>query len=210
MILYKEKPSVIYPVLLSGKQGSGKSTTADLVVKYLEQENIPVIRYKFAQVLYEMHDQVLQVMKAYGIQVPVKDGRLLQLLGTEWGRETYGRDIWVNCALGKYEAAMAQAPTTGQFKQDYVFLIDDLRFKNELAAFDFGYRVRLECAKDIRKARCPAWRDTDDHSSETDLDDSLGLFNEVLDTELLSVDAVAGQIVQGIKDRYFSGLPDAA
>lgn len=206
MIQYKDRPVRVYPVLLSGKQGSGKTTTADLVHEYLKKEGIMVARYKFAQPLYDMHDKVLEVMKGYNIEVPVKDGRLLQLLGTEWGRETYGKQVWVNCALGRFENLAFDKMWQNS---DVVFLIDDLRFKNELEAFDFGYRVRLECDREVRKQRCPAWRETDTHSSETDLDDSLGRFNEVLDTGLHPVDAVASLIVRGIKDRFFDPLAAA-
>jgi hypothetical protein len=202
MLLYKEQPTFVHPLVISGKQGSGKTTTAQLVQDMLVEQGFSVMPYKMARTIYEMHDAILEIMRRQGIKTPDKDGRLLQLLGTDWGRTVYGEDVWIRCALADYEKLVEHNPVQGPFKVDYAFLIDDIRFKNELAAFEFGLKVRLECPREVRKARCPAWRETDTHPSEVDLDDSLGMFNLVLDTENTPIEAVAQMIVQAFKDKF--------
>lgn len=192
----------VFPILLSGKQGSGKSTTTAKVAELLQEEGYDVSLVKFADPLYEMHKQVLLVAESYGLVVPKKDGKLLQLLGTEWGRENYGKDVWVNCALNKFKA-LQNSVTKDRFG---VMLIDDCRFKNELGAFkNIAFTVRLEADRDVRKTRCDAWRDTEAHISETDLDDSLEEFTRVHRTDLLGIglDAVASSIVLEFKTWMF-------
>ncbi len=202
MILYKGNLVPVYPLLISGKQGSGKTTTAKLVSDLLEDTGFGVVNAKFADTLYKMHDACLRILKARGITVPEKSGTLLQLLGTEYGRKVHGEDVWVNCALGAYEELVADAPKDGSFYNDIVYVIDDARFKNELAAFNFGFAARLECAKDVRKARCPAWRDNDTHQSETDLDDSLDKFDVVINTALVRPEDAAEAIVADMRAKF--------
>lgn len=74
-------------LVISAKQGGGKTTIADKVkeMSSLHGYDIAMI-IKFAGVLYTMHDAVLHLLEeSTGIPRVAKDGRLLQLLGTEWG-----------------------------------------------------------------------------------------------------------------------------
>ena len=48
--------------------------------------------------------------------------------------------------------------------------MDDCRFKNEFNAIPEALRIRLQCPRVVRRIRCTAWRDNEDHPSETDLD----------------------------------------
>jgi len=179
---------VLLPVLISGKQGSGKSSTAAAVHGMLEARGHHVFTYKFASVLYEMHNAVLGVANHYRIPVPEKDGRLLQLLGTDWGRQVYGEDVWVNCAGTRFlqtRKDVGAGVFGGTDKSLAVFLIDDLRFRNEMRAFvELGaLTFRLEATRDARKSRTVSWRETDTHQSEVDLDESLSLFTHVYRTD---------------------------
>lgn len=176
---------LVYPLLISGKQGSGKSETAQALAKLLRDEAYLVIRNKFAAPLYTMMNLLLDHMRERGFDVPEKDGKLLQLLGTDWGRATFGNDVWVRYILHDFSKVkeMAANYPTGIYHRGVVFLIDDLRFKNEMAAFqEEGFTVRLEANREVRKARANSWRDNDTHQSEVDLDDSLSSFDMVLDT----------------------------
>jgi hypothetical protein len=152
-----------------------------------------VVRYKFAQTIYTMHDLVLDVLRQMGIDVPKKDGRLLQLLGSDWGRTVYGPDIWVKCALAAYDM------TAKNYSATTVFLIDDCRFVNEAEAFRplNGFLVRLDASQAVRKARCSAWRETEGHDSEISLDHYQG-FNQRIDTDRPGIDApqVAAEIMR--------------
>lgn len=154
-------------VLISGKQGSGKTTLSRNLTLLLTENGFDPVNIKFADVLYELHDGIWQTMGKYGRKLNAKkDGPLLQLLGTEWGRNTLSENIWVEIA--QYRAAEALKNPRA------IVIIDDCRFPNELAAFPEAFKVRLEATADIRKERCEAWRDNENHPSETALDNNQG------------------------------------
>ena len=175
--------TLVHPLLISGKQGSGKSKTADALESLLKSKGFEVVRYKFAQPLYEMHDMVLAYMAEEGFEVPVKDGLLLQLLGTDWGRKVFGPYVWVKCASFEYQR-IRRIVHDSKNQKPHVMLIDDLRFKTELEGFrEDGFTVRLEADRDVRKSRADSWRDNETHQSEVDLDDSLDFFDAVIRTD---------------------------
>ena len=161
-------------ILISGKQGSGKTTLTQSLVTSLQNEGHLVQCLKFAGTIYAMHDLIRDYGRSLGLNIPDKDGRLLQLLGTEWGRSTLGENVWV-------DALRAQI---GKSEADYI-LIDDCRFPNELDVVPKEQRVaiRLDAPSHVRKARCPAWRDTDKHPSEAALDGYMERFDTVINTE---------------------------
>lgn len=171
-------------ILVSAKQGGGKST----LTKYIRDSYAPhypaenIFSLKFASPLYEMHHQVRSVLIKYGIKVDLtkKDGDLLQLLGTEWGRNRLGDNVWVSCLLNHLRELPPESLVT----------IDDCRFENEFDAFDLVpncYRIRLECSREIRKMRAEYWREMENHPSEVGLDHyaATGRFDLVLDSGLL-------------------------
>ena len=183
-------------VLISGKAGAGKSTLAKKIIERLESSNgVRAVNFKFAESIYAMHDYCLGYLKTSKVEVKTdKDGELLQLLGL-WGREKYGENVWVGCAkarLSKLETNLKNA-----FKNLF-FINDDTRFKNELEAFPNALRIRLECYKDARKARCHSWRDNEMHPSEIDLDDWVfapGKFDMIFNTNVDSPDHCATLIL---------------
>jgi Mrp family chromosome partitioning ATPase len=183
-------------VLISGKQGSGKTTLSRNLTAFLAGDGLNPIGIKFADVLYELHDNIWKTMNKYGRQLNAKkDGPLLQLLGTEWGRNTLGENIWVEIA--KYRAAEALKDPRA------VVIIDDCRFPNELSAFPEAFRVRLESPAAVRRERCEAWRDNETHQSETALDSSTDFDRyyqtDKVDSETIAID-ILNQIVFLHKD----------
>jgi hypothetical protein len=158
--------SFVKVVLISGKQGAGKTTLQEeLANQWTALTGKLAIRLNFADVLYAMHDEVLNILHHYWPKRNlVKDGPLLQLIGTEWGRNTIDQDIWVKCLRKKIDIHYKGC------REPQLILVGDCRFENEFDAFPEALRVRLECHKDVRKARCSAWRDRDDHPSEVGLD----------------------------------------
>lgn len=155
--------------MLSGRQGSGKTSTAETL-------RLGAIRLgygrckimKFADTIYSFHEYILNRMETLTGKPRVKkDGVLLQLLGTDWGRKVMGEDIWVSCLQGQL----------GEYKKNNyldgkktLVIIDDCRFENEFDSLPLALRVRLEATSEARKARCAAWRDNEFHASETGLD----------------------------------------
>lgn len=187
-------------VLLSAKQGGGKTTTADQVAEKLKEEGLDVFRTRFAEPLYQMHDRVRDVLNDYGYQpydYETKDGPLLQLLGTEWGR-AMDQEIWVKlCKLG------AEAFIQGSRDSEHtpVVIIDDCRFKNEFEAFPNALKIRLECPEIVRKARAEMWRDRTNHPSEIDLDDWVDRFDVVFHTDVTPQEEVVDEICQSVFER---------
>jgi thymidylate kinase len=169
-------------IMISGKQGTGKSTLANFLTNHFESHGWQIFPYKFARPLYEMHNACRHVLMKYGVRgynFEKKDGVLLQILGTEWGRNTINPYIWVDCARN-YISRNARMTTSA------LFLIDDLRFKDEFNLDEGAIKIRLECDREIRKVRCEAWRDNDMHQTEIDLDDWVDRFDLVLDTGKIS------------------------
>ncbi len=201
-------------LIISGKQGSGKTTLSDemkRIARGLGYEYFGSI--KFADVLYEMHDYLLNRMEHYtGTPRVKKDGVLLQILGTEWGRYKFGADVWVNILRNRIaNLKMGEwtkgAPYDGKImtKGRRLILIDDCRFENEFDAFPEALRLRLECPADIRKLRMPegTWRDNQQHPSEIGLDQYAadGKFDLTFNTDTQSVDHCAAMIAAQLQKR---------
>jgi uridine kinase len=158
-------------ILISGRQGSGKTTLAKGLCKALNASHI-----KFADPLYEMHEAIKNVAQRYDIPFNEKEGTLLQLLGTEWGRKVKGDDVWVNACKSKVAERLS-------WSKDSVVVIDDARFENELKAFPEAFTIRLYANEEERKGRADGWRDNTQHASETGLDNVQDEeFNLVVDT----------------------------
>lgn len=199
---------IVYGIELSGRQGSGKTTTSNLLKDWAEKNGVKFYGVKFADTLYAMHDAVRTVALERGIDMPKKDGKLLQLLGTEWGRANYGENIWVNSAKATIEGILNEEKLTEEAFKKHTFdtapvsepkimiVIDDCRFPNELEAFKKDFlTVRLTADRDARKGRADSWRDAENHQSETALDGMEEQFDLLLDTVALGKEKVVSVIM---------------
>jgi hypothetical protein len=189
-------------ILISGKMGSGKTTLSSALVEKLEfKVSDRAVVLKFADPLYQMHNFCLGLLKQCGIvRDIVKDGKLLQLLGTEWGRDSVDQNIWVKMAVAKVEEIKSKLDST--FENIYI-IIDDCRFKNELMGIPEALRVRLYCDREVRKLRCEAWRDNETHPSEIDLDDWAiypGKFDLILNTNVYKPEECA-EVIKSFLDQ---------
>lgn len=105
----------------SGKMGAGKSTAAYLVGRVSYQ---PVRLIKFAQPLYDMQTAIYDRIKGVHIKPDafVKDRVLLQLLGTEWGRNSISPTLWTDLWASEAKLAVSKG---------FNVVCDDVRFENE-------------------------------------------------------------------------------
>lgn len=158
--------------LCSPCMGSGKSEVAGRLLSWPERNyvgNRPFKLIKFAGPVKAMALALFEPMVGPEEAMRMVEGdlkevaspvfgttprRIMQTLGTEWGRDTVGHHFWVD--LARVQAAHWMA-------NGYSVVMDDLRFKNELQMVkDLGgeaYRV-------IRPA-APAYAP---HASEGELD----------------------------------------
>ena len=176
---------MIQIVLINGKQGAGKTTTSNALKAEAKRQNYEMVfQKKFADPLYFLHEFILNKMETWtGSPRKQKDGLLLQLLGTEFGRNSYGANVWVD--ILKQEILKIIKSYSEQKIQKILFIIDDCRFENEFDLFPEALRVRLEASEEHRKPRTDSWRENTLHSSEIALDSyaSEGLFDLYIQTD---------------------------
>lgn len=110
-------------IALSGPMGVGKST-AFQALKDIGGNYCHLI--KFAQPLYDAQEFLYKRISTVYARPEdfVKDRKLLQWIGTEWGRDTISKTLWVD--IWKEAAA--------KYEPDAIVVCDDCRFDNEAEA----------------------------------------------------------------------------
>ncbi len=181
-------------VLLSGKQGAGKTATQNKLYLAAARAGFKTAySMNFADALYGLHDRVLDGLREYGIDPKTKKDRtLLQLLGTEWGRSVHGSEIWVNILRNRIH----------QVEPNSLIIVGDCRFENEFDAFPHALRVRLAAAENVRRNRAASWGSNTLHPSETGLDRYAehGRFDLTIKTDgLVTVDGTVELILAQIQ-----------
>ncbi len=142
----------------AGGMGVGKSTAVDVLRASTSR---PVFLVKFAQPLYDIQEMVYSRISAV-YQRPEdfkKDRKLLQWLGTDWGRDTINPTLWVDLWKAKAEAWLESAPNA-------IIVCDDVRFDNEAQTISAagGKVIRLVGAD--AKDRAHGGEGIKGHSSE--------------------------------------------
>ncbi len=149
-------------IFLVGKAGSGKTTCAN----YLNRK----YGYRPVKLAQEIYD----ISKNY-FDTPGKDRKLLQILGTDAGRNYVYKDIWVERF---FENIMIVDKTCDFLKKPrYHFVADDCRFYNEYDGFldNNWFGIYINCPDEIRYARLlninPNMNKEElNHSSEKEID----------------------------------------
>jgi hypothetical protein len=148
----------------NGKMGVGKSTAIQ-ALKDLLLANSPVKLVKFAQPLYDMQEFIYRRIASV-VQRDAsftKDRKLLQWLGTEWGRGTISQSIWVD--LWKHEVENCSAKT--------IVVCDDVRFDNEAETVkSLGGKI-IEITSNQTQNRIDTKSGIVQHSSEAGIDPKL-------------------------------------
>lgn len=194
-------------VLISGKQGCGKSTLATGIFEhYLKSESVWLFNMKFADPLYAMHGQIMRILEEYGVPNTGKtDGTLLQILGTEWGRKIRGYDFWVNIAKWRVSKLTDQKALWPKHR---ILLIDDARFPNEIEFMDKVegvevLKIRLEAAEHTRRVRAEKWRENVTHPSEIMLDECTK-FDKIIFTDRENQADTLALSIRAIEERLLA------
>jgi len=107
----------------SGGMGVGKSTA----IRALQDKVDSVIyNVKFAQPLYDMQEFIYNRIESVHQRHEsfTKDRKLLQWLGTDWGRDTISKTLWVDIWKAEVASIVERFP-------EAIIVCDDVRFDNE-------------------------------------------------------------------------------
>lgn len=191
-------------VMISGKQGSGKSTTAQALRSALGANGVGVIYDRFAKPLYDAHDAVLAVLRPQGILPDPeikKDGLLLQVLGNDWARK---KDplMWVRGFQNRVQQYKDRFASNPHIK--VAIVCEDCRYVNEFDAIPDAVRVRLEAPEAVRQPRTDQWRENVNHQSEVDLDQHVldDKFDRIFWTDVIPVNDVAADICNLVMQKF--------
>ncbi len=107
---------------LNGTMGCGKSEAFKAIKAYAG--NRETVLVKFAQPLYDMQELIYDRIKSVYSRPDtfIKDRKLLQWLGTDWGRDTISTNLWVDIWKTEVERNIAKGA---------LVVCDDVRFDNE-------------------------------------------------------------------------------
>lgn len=113
-------------VAFTGKMGSGKTTAINCIRSLQNKMLVPV---KFAQPLYDIQEYAYKrIENVY--QRPenfIKDRKLLQFLGTEWGRQVIRDSLWVDIWANEVNNILKNY-------SNVIVVTDDVRYDNEAEA----------------------------------------------------------------------------
>jgi dephospho-CoA kinase len=155
---------------LSGGAGAGKTSISNRLKMLLPN----VHQVKLADTIYEMHNSIQSIAHKHDIPMADKDRKLLQFLGDEWGRQTFGDNIWVDLFIRKWEKVK---------DEEGYMIVDDVRYMNEVEAIQLagGQVLWIDVPDRIRRNRIPDTFPEESHASEGILDAFLEEFDLVID-----------------------------
>lgn len=176
--LIKPRPRIIG---FAGKAGTGKSTLAKAIHERVMLRGHQSLILSFADPIKHMAiSMLLYTMpptEAYNIVTSHKDSmldigvtvrRLLQTLGTEWGRETISPTLWVNI----------MAKRINLLPHARIVLIDDVRFQNEVDMIREMGGVVFQVIRSDNAIPNKSTPSSPDHASEAQaLEDVISLDN---------------------------------
>jgi hypothetical protein len=153
----------------NGSMGVGKSTAIKCLKDMLEDmihTDMPQVRLvKFAQPLYDMQEFVYRRITSVHKRSEgfTKDRKLLQWLGTDWGRDTISKTLWVD--IWKAEVRVLQ-----EVHPNDIVVCDDIRFDNEAEAFKAMGGTLVKLVSTSTAKRIDIHSGISNHASEAGID----------------------------------------
>lgn len=149
---------------LTGRMGSGKSTAVS-ILECLNRESTAVV--KFAQPLYDLQEAAYKRIGSV-YQRPfnfIKDRKLLQWLGTEWGRGTISETLWVDLWSAETQHLLDMGTS--------LVVSDDVRFDNEAQMVKAMGGSVVQIISDATEKRIDTKAGISNHASEAGVDPKL-------------------------------------
>lgn len=162
----------------NGSMGVGKSTAIQALKDFVFPQEVTLI--KFAQPLYDMQEFIYRRIAPVHSRPSnfTKDRKLLQWLGTDWGRDTISQSLWVSLWVDAVEELRAEDPSA-------IIVCDDVRFDNEAEVLKAmgGHIIKIVSNRNGDRINLSAG--IPNHSSEA------GIKNNFLDFVVENNDTVA-------------------
>jgi hypothetical protein len=117
---------------VAGLARSGKDTVGDYLIKehgFIQKALAYPIKEMVIALLEINHEWLEENKDLYLPNYGATPRKMMQTLGTEWGRNTISEDIWIN-----YLLADIHDDQTHAFTKDKDVVITDVRFENEATA----------------------------------------------------------------------------
>lgn len=162
-------------IIIAGKKGTGKTTTANAIVDHLQENGKAVKVYSFATRVKTIANMVFKYTGIDPAKYAKDDIRpIYQAIGA-LGRLNHG-DFWVDIVADEIDSD----------PEDTIAIIDDARFENEITAWDAYDNYQIIKLKTTRES---IFEGIDNDPSETGLDnypdENYNLMVKDIDTETI-------------------------
>ena len=156
-------------IAFTGLMGSGKSTAVTELRELAQNRGLSTHNLKFAQPLYDIQNFIYERISQAHVPLDhvTKDRRLLQWLGTEWGREQISETLWIDLWSNEVERLSAIGVD--------IITCDDLRFENEAQAIKELGGILIKLTSSHSEKRIDTKSGIAKHASEA------GVSNESID-----------------------------
>lgn len=156
-------------IAFTAGMGAGKSTAVELLRSMFSGEHNfkPVLNVKFAAPIYDIQEYIYsRISTVYKRPSTfIKDRKLLQWVGTEFGR-SLSETLWVDLWKARAQEIRNSHPRS-------IVVCDDVRFDNEADAVHSlgGFVVKINCGKN--KERIDTADGLKHHASESGINPKL-------------------------------------
>lgn len=151
-------------IAFTGGMGCGKSTA----IAQLRTPGSNPVLVKFAGPIYDIQDYVYDRIQSAYTRPPsfIKDRKLLQWIGTDWGRGTIRDSLWVDLWVAEVTHAREMSDPA------QIIVCDDCRFDNESDAVRSLGGAVVKISSTRAKERIDTAAGIRQHASEAGLDAS--------------------------------------